>query len=137
MPTVFSEDEDIVAASLRYAVNSPIQRFGSDIGLVALNRFCHQADPDQMRIIGFVHDALILEAREDIAEQAAQALKWTMESTNFQGMFGITPPIPILADLDIAGDERPDLAAAKPDWWDDDEARAEANYLQTHVHLSA
>ena len=30
-----------------------------------------------------------------------------------------------------------DLAAAKPDWWDDDEARAEANYLQTHVHLSA
>ncbi len=136
LPGTKSEDGDIVAASLRYAVNSPIQRFGSDIGLVALNRFCAQADPNVMRIIGFIHDALVMEVREEVAEEGAQALRWTMESVDYQGMFGITPPIPILADIKIGGDERPDLGGLKPEWWNDDEEQAAAHYL-AHVHQVA
>ena len=68
--------------------------------------------------------------------EGAQALRWAMESVDYQGMFGITPPIPILADIKIGGDERPDLGGLKPEWWNDDEEQAAAHYL-AHVHQVA
>lgn len=131
LPSIFSNDRGIVAQAERQAVNAPIQRMGSDLGLVGMIRFASQADPEYFRLIGFVHDALVLECKDGYAEQGAAHLKWVMQSCPFKEWFGITPPLPILADAEIATgrtadtlEERQDIEAIKPDWWDDDEERA-------------
>ncbi len=133
VPSVYSDDEAIRAAALRYAVNSPIQRFGSDLGLMGLIRFCHQADSRVIRVTGFIHDALYMEVRRDLAEEAAAALKWCMENPPLQEWFGIESPLPIVSDPEVNGEERPDIAALKPDWWNEDEEEAARQYTRTSV----
>ena len=129
LPGIRSEDSGIRAAAKRYAVNSPIQRFGSDLGVIAMNRFARQA-PYDIRLNGFVHDALYLEAPEERAEEAASALKWVMENPPLQEWFGIEPPLPIVSDAEIDGKERPDIMSVRPEWWQDDEDAVDAVYLQ-------
>jgi hypothetical protein len=128
LPSIYSNDRSIVSQAERQAVNAPIQRFGSDLGLMAMTRFASQADPNHFRLIGFVHDALIMECREGMEEEGAAYLKWAMETPPLQRWFGIESPIPILAECDIATGEtsaslveRPDIAAIKPDWWQENE----------------
>ncbi len=147
LPSVYSFDEKMRAAAERYAVNSPVQRLGSDMGVMGLNRFCHQVDPDKARIIAFVHDQLVAEVREDCVDEMASALKWCMESVPLEEWFGAAPPIPIVADVEVGDDggsmqKRSDTVAVKPEWWNDDEAQAEQDFLAVrrgvvHVAVSA
>jgi DNA polymerase I-like protein with 3'-5' exonuclease and polymerase domains len=102
LPSIYSKDRGIVSQAERQAINAPIQRFGSDLGLIAMIRFTSQMDPDLFRIVGFVHDALIMECREGYEEQGAAYLKWCMETPPLPRWFDIDSPIPILAECDIA-----------------------------------
>jgi uracil-DNA glycosylase family 4 len=142
LPSIWSDDPMIVASAERQAVNSPVQRFGSDLGLISMARFTEQADPDLFRIIGFIHDALVMEVRDGYEQEGVQALLYAMESNPLTEWFGITPPLPLLAEADIGltggsmlefadlppVEERPDwflelgfdtVSAVKPQWWDD------------------
>ncbi len=129
LPSLGSDDSAIVAAALRYAVNSPIQGFASELGVLALIRLCHQADPRVLRVIGFIHDALVIEARTDLVVEMASAVKWVMDNAPFD-WFGLEPPLPIIADVELAGDdgEKVSMRAVKPDWWVDDEREAARMY---------
>ena len=133
LPSVYSEDEAIAAAAGRYAINSPVQRLGSDLGLIAKIRFSHQVDPDVIRDLAFVHDQLILEVKEGHEEEAAKALKWCMENPPLEEWFGITMSVPIIAEVEIGDnggslEEQKGMEAAKPSWWDDDEEAAAARF---------
>ena len=142
LPSMTSDDPMIVSSAERQAINSPVQRFGSDLGLVAMIRFSAQADPALFRIIGFVHDALVMEAREGHEKEGIESLLWTMNNPPLQDWFGLEAPLPILAEADIGinGGEMLELAElpepgkrptwftelgwdtvspTKPDWWDD------------------
>jgi hypothetical protein len=68
---------------------------------MAMSRFSAQADPELFRIIGFVHDALVMEVRDGYEQEGIEALLWAMQSNPLQEWFGITPPLPILAEADI------------------------------------
>lgn len=154
LPSIWSNDQSISSGAERQAINSPVQRFGSDLGLMAMARFSAQADPDLYRIIGFVHDALVMEVRDGYEQGGVSALLYAMESNPLEEWFGITPPLPILADAEIGLngggllefadlpplEERPEwflglgfdtVSAVKPDWWDDQKEEEFA-----HVHLS-
>ena len=138
LPSIHSNDDSMKALAERQAVNAPVQRFGSDLGLIAMHRFSSQADPDQFRIIGFIHDALVMEARIDRAEEGASALRWCMETAPLPEWFGLTPPIPLSAEPGIGTtlgtmEERPDIPAIKPSWWNDNEAEASRRYLDLVV----
>ena len=133
LPSIRSTDPAMVALAERQAVNAPVQRFGSDLGLAALARFSAQADPEIYRIVAFIHDALIMEVPIEMAEEGAAYLRWSMESFPFQEWFDLTPPLPILAEPSIANPEkpslgnmieRPDIQPRKPSWWNDDEIGA-------------
>ncbi|CAO3460744.1 DNA polymerase I (EC 2.7.7.7) [Azospirillum argentinense] len=147
VPHVFADEKGIVAQAERQAINSPVQRFGSDLGVMALGRLAVQADPDVIRPIGYVHDALYLEAREGHELDAVQTLVWVMETLPLDRWFGIQAPIPIRSDPDVGMDlghmvelrefpdeaklpqflrDDPALASSlrnwqprKPDWWSD------------------
>lgn len=142
LPSIVSSDEITRQGAERQAINSPVQRFGSDLGLVALTRFSRQANLDNFRIIGFIHDALVMEVRDGFEKEGIEALLWVMENPPLREWFGIRAPLPIRAEAEIGlnagemlefselpeADQRPEwftqmgfetVTAAKPVWWDD------------------
>jgi DNA polymerase I-like protein with 3'-5' exonuclease and polymerase domains len=163
LPSIYSTDEITRGGAQRQAINAPIQRFGSDLGLIAMSRFSAQANPDHMRIIGFVHDALVMEAKVEHAWDAISALVWCMQTPPLEEWFGITPPLPVLADADIginggdmielaevpAAEKRPAwfnaldwevstsgavlIPAERPAWWSDRVEREEEARAQIHL----
>jgi DNA polymerase I-like protein with 3'-5' exonuclease and polymerase domains len=58
-------------------------------------------DPRRARILGNVHDAILLEAREEYAEEIAQLVKRTMENLPMKKYFGWEPTVPIEAEVTI------------------------------------
>lgn len=136
VPSVYSEDEFIKSQAERQAINSPIQAFGSDLGVLGIARLSRQADPDIIRPVMFIHDDVILEVKDGHEEEAVNALLWVLNNPPLH-IFGLTAPLPILAEPDIGlnlgemyelydlPDELPDwmpqinINPQKPLWWDD------------------
>ena len=125
LPSVNSVDEGIQKSAERQAVNSPVQRFASDMGVMAMNRFNRDCPWDRMYAVAFIHDALIICAREDSWMEAAGAGKFYMETNPLKRMFGIEPPLPIVADVtgpgyDLDMEDLPDiegLQSVQPSWY--------------------
>ena len=101
LPNIRSIDEMIRGDCERQAINSPIQRFASDIGICAMSRMCRNLPTELLRPVAFIHDALVCEVRQDWIEEGAAAIKFFMESMPFETWFGIKPPLPITADISI------------------------------------
>jgi uracil-DNA glycosylase family 4 len=136
LPSVWSTDFMVQGGAERNSVNSPVQNFGSDLGVMALTRLAAQADHNLIRPVGFIHDQLIAEVDENYYIEGMGWLKWVMENPLLEQMFGLVPPLPIksdpewgrnLADSTELADADPAMIAAvaehtrKPDWWEDDE----------------
>lgn len=123
LPSVYSDDEGIQKEAQRQAVNSPVQRFGSDLGLMGVTRFSRDCDHRVMHPCGFIHDAGIIHVREDHVDEAAFAIKFYMESNPLRQWFNITPPLPLLADVSGPGDslgglkKMKNVQAHNPDWY--------------------
>lgn len=123
LPSVFSDDEGVQKEAQRQGINSPVQRFGSDLGLMGVTRFSRDCDHRVMHPCGFIHDAGIIHVREDHVEEAASAVKFYMESNPLREWFGIVPPLPLLADVAGPGDslggmkKMKHVRAYKPDWY--------------------
>lgn len=102
LPSVYSIDEMVRRQATRQAINSPVQSFGSDLGLMAIGRL-HQAGipEDKFKIIGFIHDDIICMAKEEYAVLAARTLKKYMESNPLKEWFDVDMPVKILAEAAI------------------------------------
>src|SRR5690606_37446989 len=55
LPSVHSPDEMIASMAQRQSINSPVQAFGSDCGLIALDQLVRNVSFDLVRPIGFIH----------------------------------------------------------------------------------
>ena len=123
LPDVNSSDESIQKEAQRQAINSSVQRFGSDLGLMGLTDFARCCPREVMRPISFVHDASYIVAREDYAEEAASSIKYCMESIDLERRFNLHAPIPLPADVCGFGENMNDLpdldsvVATRPDWY--------------------
>lgn len=147
LPSIWSDDWKISTGAVRQAINAPIQRFGSDLGVIAIARLAAQADPRIIRPIGFVHDQVVCEADPAYFQQAMGWLVWVMENPPLEEWFGIRAPLPIVAEPDFGpnlasmvelkkGDDGifhakdsdktplPNYRVEKPEWWNDDEEQA-------------
>ena len=124
LPDVKSREKWAVRQALRYSINSSVQRFASDMGLMAIQRIIRDCDPDILKGVGFVHDALVFEVKEGHEELAASAVKWYMENLPLEQWFGIKPPVPIVADIEIGKDmssmKKFSVEAKKPEWFTTD-----------------
>jgi len=99
LPSVYSPEDYIKQEAQRQAINSPVQRFASDLGLMAMVRLTRDADPEVIRPLLFIHDALVVEVKEEFAEQAQGWIKYYFESAPLEKWFDIVPPLPIVADV--------------------------------------
>lgn len=129
LPSIYSTRRNVQQESVRQAINSPIQRFASDLGVMALWRLCRDA-PDHIRPFAFIHDALLLYVREERAMEVAGNVRFYMESNPLEQWYGTNLQVPILADASI-GDrlssmDEVEVESIRPDWYREDlDARPE------------
>jgi len=81
LPEINSPNFQVQSAAERMAINMPIQGMSADIVKIAMIRVFeeYKNNPD-VKMLLQVHDEIILEVREDIAEEIARKVKEIMES---------------------------------------------------------
>jgi DNA polymerase I-like protein with 3'-5' exonuclease and polymerase domains/uracil-DNA glycosylase len=132
-----SGDKMIRAQAERQAVNTPIQCFGSDLGVLAIARIARQVDLNTICPVAFIHDDIILRVKDGHEEEAVNMLLYVLNDPPLHKLFDISCPVPILAEPDIGKslgemyelydlpDEMPEwykpftVNPSKPSWWDD------------------
>jgi len=121
-PDIKSTEKWAIRSAERQAINTTVQRLGSDMGIMAIIILHKYLDPNTVRIIGFVHDALVFEVKKGYEEEAASTIKWVMENLPFLAWFGIEPPLPIKSDIEMGDNlaemlKRKDIAPKQPAWF--------------------
>jgi DNA polymerase-1 len=101
LPAILSTDEGVQAEAEREAINSPVQGLASDLTVLSMVLLSGRLDHTKSRIIGNVHDSVLLEATDDYADTAARIVKETMEQLPLSRYFGFKPTVPIEADVTI------------------------------------
>ena len=99
LPMIDSEDDGVKQEAERQAVNSPVQNFGSDLGVMATGRIDEEVDDTYLAPIAFVHDAIYALVPSQHLEWGAKTLKWYLESNPIYDWFGIDMVVPIVADV--------------------------------------
>jgi len=122
LPNIRSYDKMIRQEAERQAINSTVQGFSSDICLMGAIRFDRDAPKEEACVLAPIHDAIIFEVIISKAEHYASAARWYLENIPFQEWFGITPPLPIVADIEMGYNlkdlvKRKDIVAQKPCWF--------------------
>tara|TARA_R110002153_G_scaffold26421_5_gene82926 strand:+ start:7520 stop:10489 length:2970 start_codon:yes stop_codon:yes gene_type:complete len=121
LQSINSDDEGVQSGAVRNAINSPVQRFASDLGLMALHRLIRDCPPDIKPIL-FIHDDVGCLVPDGMEEEFGQYLRYYMENNPLKSWFNIEAPFPIVSDVSIGQDlgsleERPDIQAVKPPWY--------------------
>lgn len=99
LPMIHSTEEGIQQEAQRQAINSPVQEFGSSLGIMAMSMIDEDIDPQYFQLCGFVHDAIYAYVPYEYVEWGAKMLKEYMESVPLHDWFGLDMPIPIKADV--------------------------------------
>lgn len=99
LPMIDSPEEYIQQEAGRQAINSPVQCFGSNLGVMSLGRINDEIAPDALQIVGFVHDALVAYVKCEYLDWGMKTLKDYMETNPLQEWFGIRLPVPLVADV--------------------------------------
>lgn len=91
-----------IAQAERNAINSPVQSLASDINLSAFVALSEKyTDTNLVRIEGTIHDAILVIAREDIANQVAHDMKYFMEHPPIFEKMGIRLTVPIESEVEV------------------------------------
>lgn len=99
LPMIHSTDEAVRAEAERQAINSPVQEFGSSLGVMACGRMDQELDPEALSLVGFVHDAIYAYVKKEYVEWGAKTLRWYMETNPLEEWFGRKMRCPIVADV--------------------------------------
>lgn len=99
LPMIWSDDEGVAAEAQRQAINSPVQEFASTLGVISLSRVDQEVNPEYLKIVGFVHDAIYALVPLRHLEWGAKTLKHYMESNPLKEWFDLDLKVPIVADV--------------------------------------
>ena len=98
LPSVHSDDEKVQQMAERQAVNSPIQKFASDLALIGMFRFFRDCPKGLAYPALFIHDDCTILHRIEDAEMIGKNLKFYMETQPFE-WFGLKSPVPMVSDV--------------------------------------
>jgi uracil-DNA glycosylase family 4 len=105
LPDIYSADEKIQASAERQAINSPVQSAGSDIMVTALCRMQSTFDAytDEIKVVGTVHDSVLLEVRDEKLDVYLPEAHGIMEDMDYmERKFKCGKiPVPIIADVEV------------------------------------
>lgn len=87
------------AEAQRQAINSPVQSCASDLNLSAALELREKFSPEVMHIVGTVHDAILIEVRDDHVKKVAKRLLDIMKRPRLLDDFEIDIPVPVLGEV--------------------------------------
>lgn len=95
---------------VRKMVNTPVQATASDLTLAAMVLVDRELTERELPafMVGFVHDSIMVEAREDVVDEVAEIIRTAMENPMLD-VLGLNLPVPLKADVEI-GDNWLDAA---------------------------
>lgn len=96
-----SENRMAIAQAERNSINSPVQSLASDINLNAFIDICNAYSNDIVRPCGTIHDAIMLEVKEDYVDSVCRDLKKFMESPSIFKRLNVQFNIPIESEVEI------------------------------------
>lgn len=102
LPDIDSTDRAVRAEAERQAINSVVQGLASDICLFALVRLDQSLEPRVARVVGSIHDSILVQVREDLVIEYAGRIKATMEDmVPLRKTFGCEINVPIKVDVSV------------------------------------
>lgn len=99
LPMVESEDQMVQQEAERQAINSPVQEFGSSLGIMAISRLHEEVDSRYLAPVAFVHDAIYCWVPYQYLEWGAKTLKHYMQTNPLEEWFNLRMKCPIVADV--------------------------------------
>lgn len=81
-------------------INSPVQGTGGDLLLMAVGTLNPIIDPSEVLLVGDIHDALLVQVREDVWEKWATFILEKLEKPALH-KFNVTSPIPLKAECKV------------------------------------
>lgn len=102
LPAINSTDDMVVGEAEREAINSPVQGLASDLTVLSMIQLHEILPPRSAHILGNVHDSIMLEVKEEHAEEIAATVKRVMENLPLKKLFGWSPTVPIEAEVTIS-----------------------------------
>lgn len=118
LPEIVSDDRKLRAEAERQAINSPVQNVSSDVVLLAASEISKELDPNEARILAFIHDELIFEVRDDpeIIMRYYKLIKRHMENPPLE-RFGVKMRVPLVANAKI-GKNLADMEELTDDYYE-------------------
>lgn len=98
LPMLNSSEEYVQQEAFRQAINSPVQEFGSSLGVMALGRMNEEIDPEFLKVVGFIHDAIVVYVKQEYLDWGLRTVKHYMQSNPIEEWFGTKLKCPIVAD---------------------------------------
>lgn len=87
---------------LRAAINTPIQSAASDIMILGIDTIRQNINPEKAVIIASVHDSVVLEVREDYANEVKDIVRHSLENPLLGGKaIDFLKGVPLKADVEI------------------------------------
>lgn len=99
LPMIDSPEEYIQQEAGRQAINSPVQEFGSSLGVMSLGRMNEEIDSEYLQVVGFIHDAIVAYVKMEYLDWGMKTLKRYMQTNPLQEWFGTRLQVPIVADV--------------------------------------
>lgn len=96
-----SEDTPERREAERQSINSPVQSFGNEINLMAAIQLWKEFPRRVLRIVGTIHDAILVEVRDDWVERVYNRLLEIMANPKLFEDFDIELGVPLLAEAKI------------------------------------
>lgn len=85
----------------RRAINSPVQSMASDLMCLALIEIDRQMDPEQVRLVGTVHDSLLAQFRPDTLDENLERVAHIMLDPGTSTKFGVNVEVPLEVEASI------------------------------------
>jgi hypothetical protein len=96
-----SRDDMAAQEAQRQAINSPVQSFASDLNLMAALEMDEEFDYKDFRILGTVHDSILMLIKEDKLIKTIKRVKEIMSHPKLMDELGIRLSVPIEAEVTI------------------------------------
>ncbi len=99
LPMIDSPEDFVQQEAGRQAINSPVQEFGSSLGVMAQGRLNEEIDPEYLQVVGFIHDAIVVYVKKEYLDWGMRTLKTYMQTNPLEEWFGTRLKVPIVADV--------------------------------------
>ena len=98
---ILSTDRSVKAKAERQSINSPVQGTGGDFTLASMVTLYPEMDPEEIMLVGDVHDALLFQVREDVWEKWTYRVLQVMEKPAALDAFNVHVPTRLKAEASV------------------------------------